>query len=112
MVSCKTIDQLKDLVVGLVRDIQYDVISRRHYISNVNLGMRPFEKLDPITNVKMGHMALDTCHREFFVSLRPISDTELEEVINYRENQAKQFGEVDNRPLPKYKTHDFSNHAL
>ena len=48
-------------------------------------------------------MALDTCHREFFVSLRPISDTELEEVINYRENQAKQFGEVDNRPLPKYK---------
>ena len=52
MVSCKTIDQLKDLVVGLVRDIQYDVISRRHYISNVNLGMRPFEKLDPITNVK------------------------------------------------------------
>lgn len=103
MVSCKTIDQLKDLVVGLARDIQYDVISRRHYISNVNLGMRPFEKLDPITNVKMGHMALDTCHREFFVSLRPLTDTELEEVINYRENQAKQFGEVDNRPLPKYK---------
>lgn len=99
----KGIDQLAMLVSGLEKDIQTNTISRRHYLSNVNLGLRPNASLSPTENVENGFMALDTCHREFFVSLRELTEQELIEVKKYREEQAKEFGEVDNRPLPKYK---------
>lgn len=97
------IDQLRDLVNGLRKDINNDTISRRHYISNVNLAYRPEESVSPIDNVNNGLMALDTCHREFFVSLRELGDNEMEEVKRYRQEQEKVFGQKDNRPLPKYK---------
>lgn len=97
------IDQLALLVEGLEKDIQTNTISRRHYISNVNLGMRPNPELSPIENVEYGNMALDTCHREFFVSLRELTKEELKYVKEYRKEQAKYFGVKDTRPLPKYK---------
>ena len=94
-----TIDQLSLLLEG----IRNNPFSRRHYISNVNLGMRPIEGLSSRDNIEMGNMALDTCHREFFVSVREMTEDEVKEAKAYRKRQSEIFGIVDKRKPPKYK---------
>lgn len=86
------IDQIANLMVGLQDDIETNIFSRRHYLSNIALGLRPEESLSPIENVEHGNMALDTCHQVFYVSLRPLSEQQKEESIQYQLEQNKAFG--------------------
>ena len=97
--SIKYIDQLKDLV----ESIESNPFSRRHYLSNINLGKRPDESFTPIENVENGHMALDTCHQVFYVSVREMTEDEIESAKVYRERQSNYFKVEDNREVPKYK---------
>ena len=86
------IDQIANLMVGLQDDIETNIFSRRHYLSNIALGLRPEESLSPIENVEHGNMALDTCHQVFYVSLRPLTEQQKEESIQYQLEQNKAFG--------------------
>lgn len=93
------IDQLKSVVESL----QSNPLSRRHYISNIQLGLRPDETIDPIENVDNGKMALDTCHQVFYLNARELTKEELEKVKIYRKKQSDYFKVLDSRELPKYK---------
>ena len=86
------IDQIAALMNGLRDDMERNIFSRRHYLSNIALGLRPEEYLSPIYNVDRGNMALDTCHQVFYVSLRPLSEQQKEESIQYQLEQNKTFG--------------------
>nr|DAJ64621.1 MAG TPA: Thymidylate synthase [Caudoviricetes sp.] len=86
------IDQIAALLNGLKEDINKNVFSRRHYLSNIALGLRPEEDLSPIDNVERGNMALDTCHQVFYVSLRPLIEKQKEASIQYQVEQNKAFG--------------------
>lgn len=86
------IDQIAALLNGLRDDMERNIVSRRHYLSNIALGLRPEEYLSPIDNVDRGNMALDTCHQVFYVSLRPLSEQQKEESIQYQLEQNKAFG--------------------
>lgn len=86
------IDQIAALINGLQEDIERNIFSRRHYLSNIALGLRPEEYLSPITNVERGNMALDTCHQVFYVSLRPLTEKQKEASIQYQLEQNKAFG--------------------
>ena len=86
------IDQIAALLNGLKEDMNKNVFSRRHYLSNIALGLRPEEDLSPIDNVERGNMALDTCHQVFYVSLRPLTEQQKEASIQYQKEQNKAFG--------------------
>ena len=86
------IDQIGSLISGLKEDIEKNKYSRRHYLSNIALGLRPEEHLSPIDNVECGNMALDTCHQVFYVSLRPLNEKQKEESVQYQLEQNKAFG--------------------
>lgn len=94
------IDQIAALMNGLRDDMERNIFSRRHYLSNIALGLRPEEYLSPIYNVERGNMALDTCHQVFYVSLRPLSEQQKEQSIQYQLEQNKAFGiEKEVKPL-------------
>lgn len=94
------IDQIAALIVGLQDDMERNIFSRRHYLSNIALGLRPEEYLSPIGNVERGNMALDTCHQVFYVSLRPLTEQQKEASIQYQKEQNKAFGiEKEVEPL-------------
>lgn len=86
------IDQIGALLNGLKEDMSKNVFSRRHYLSNIALGLRPEEDLSPIDNVERGNMALDTCHQVFYVSLRPLTEQQKEASIQYQVEQNNAFG--------------------
>jgi thymidylate synthase len=86
------IDQIGALLNGLKEDMSKNVFSRRHYLSNIALGLRPEEDLSPIDNVERGNMALDTCHQVFYVSLRPLTEQQKEASIQYQKEQNIAFG--------------------
>lgn len=85
------VDQINNLLEGLKKDIETKTISRRHYLSNIALGLRPDESLSPIENVNLGNMALDTCHQVFYVSLRPLTKEQKEQSIQYQKDQFNAF---------------------
>ena len=86
------IDQIAALLNGLKEDMSKNIFSRRHYLSNIALGLRPEEDLSPIDNVERGNMALDTCHQVFYVSLRPLTEKQKEASIQYQKEQNIAFG--------------------
>ena len=85
------VDQINNLLEGLKKDIETKTISRRHYLSNIALGLRPDESLNPIENVNLGNMALDTCHQVFYVSLRPLTEEQKKQSIQYQKDQFNAF---------------------
>lgn len=85
------VDQINNLLEGLKKDIETKTISRRHYLSNIALGLRPDESLNPIENVNLGNMALDTCHQVFYVSLRPLTEEQKKQSIQYQKDQFDAF---------------------
>lgn len=85
------VDQINNLLEGLKKDIETKTISRRHYLSNIALGLRPDESLTPIENVNLGNMALDTCHQVFYVSLRPLTEEQKKQSVQYQKDQFNAF---------------------
>ena len=93
------VDQIK----RILESIEKHPFSRRHYLSNIAIGLNPEESVSPIENVENGRMALDTCHQVFYLNVRKIHPVEMKKVIEYRKAQSHAFGEVDSRPLPQYR---------
>ncbi|MGN6746676.1 thymidylate synthase, partial [Neisseria sp. P0024.S002] len=91
MASVIHVDQINNLLEGLKKDIETRTISRRHYLSNIALGLRPDESLTPIENVNLGNMALDTCHQVFYVSLRPLTEEQKKQSVQYQKDQFNAF---------------------
>nr|DAS48795.1 MAG TPA: Thymidylate synthase [Caudoviricetes sp.] len=93
------VDQIK----RILESIEKHPFSRRHYLSNVAIGLNPEESVSPIENVENGRMALDTCHQVFYLNVRKLHPVEMKKVIEYRKAQSHAFNEVDSRPLPQYR---------
>lgn len=93
------VDQIK----RILESIEKHPFSRRHYLSNIAIGLNPEESIPPIENVEEGRMALDTCHQVFYLNVRKLHPVEMKKVIEYRKAQSHAFDEVDNRPLPQYR---------
>lgn len=95
------IDQFKELIEGLAKD----PYSRRYYLSNVNLGMRPDPSLSPIENIHHERMALDTCHREFFCIVTPLTLEQQAHIAKTRAAEEKDIPEDQRLPIPTMGLH-------